>query len=50
MHHAFGLAFIVAAIGFAFGVRTAQVCVAVALLTGLAACVYIGFLIVTGAI
>jgi hypothetical protein len=47
MHHAFGVAFIVAAIAFAFGERTARACVGAGLIAGALGFLYIMFRIVT---
>lgn len=50
MHHAFGIAFVVAAIGFAFGERTARAVVGIALIACAAGITYIAVLVMTGAI
>lgn len=50
MHHAIGGLAIIALIAFAFGQRTAQACVGVALIVGALGCLYVGFLIVTNQI
>lgn len=41
MHHSLGILAIVAAIGFAFGERTARACVGAALVIGLLAFLYV---------
>lgn len=50
MHHAIGLGLLVAAIAFAFGERTARVCVAGALICGALTFAYVMFRIVSGTI
>ncbi len=50
MHHAFGIAFVIAAIAFAFGKRAAQICVGGVLIICLVACAYVAWLVVSGAI
>lgn len=50
MHHAFGIAFIVAAIAFAFGERTARAVVGAGLILGIGAVLYVSWLVVSGSI
>jgi hypothetical protein len=50
MHHAVGVAALVAAIAFAFGERTAKFCVGAGLVAIAAAAVYVAVLVVTGSI
>ena len=50
MHHALGLGLLVALIAFAFGKRTAQICVGAVLILGALAFLYIMFRIITGTI
>lgn len=50
MHHAVGIGLLIVLIGFAFGERTAKVCVGIGLIAGAMACVYVAVLIITGSI
>lgn len=50
MHHALGVFGLVAAIAFAFGERTARVCVGAALIFGALAVLYVIFRIIEGTI
>lgn len=47
MHHAFGVAFIVAAIAFAFGERTARACVGAGLILATGFALYIMWRVIT---
>jgi hypothetical protein len=50
MHHALGLGLLVAAIAFAFGERTARVCVGATLVLGALAIAYVAVRVVMGTI
>lgn len=50
MHHTVGIGLVILLIGFAFGERVARVVVGTGLILAAAASLYIGWLIVSGAI
>lgn len=50
MHHAIGVGLLVYCIAFAFGKRTAQACVGVALVIGALAFLYVSYRVVMGTI
>jgi hypothetical protein len=50
MHHAVGVGLLIALIAFAFGKRTAQVCVGAVLIVGALFFLYIAVRVVTGTI
>jgi len=50
MHYAIGLGILIALIAFAFGARTARVCVGIVLVAGAAIFLYIMYKVVSGTI